>query len=180
MNFDTERFQKCVNEKSIVRLKAMDLALENWWYLWFRDVMDSLVPYKRWKKSQRNLEKGDICLLMYDKKVGSPKYRICRVSEIYPDAQGDVRTVRIQMRPRDQREDSLPYLAKDLVSQDVSVQRLVLILPVRDQRVEDDQGRGGGAKLHSVMTHIQQEQDMWTLMPGDSDPSDHSHWLSLV
>ena len=180
MNFDTERFQKCVNEKSIVRLKAMDLALENWWYLWFRDVMDSLVPYKRWKKSQRNLEKGDICLLMYDKKVGSPKYRICRVSEIYPDAQGDVRTVRIQMRPRDQREDSLPYLAKDLVSQDVSVQRLVLILPVQDQRVEDDQGRGGGAKLHSVMTHIQQEQDMWTLMPGDSDPSDHSYWLSLV
>ena len=79
------------------------------------------------------MAEGDICLLMYDSKLTKPTYRICRIKRTYPDNKGVVRTVRVQCRPRDARDSTLPYHPKELISQDVPIQRLVLILPKADQ-----------------------------------------------
>ena len=94
-----------------------------------REVFNSLMPYRRWCKAYPNLSVGDICLLMTDSKVSHPTYRLCRIAEVFPDINGLVRTVRILSRPRDTRESSLPYQVKELTSQTVSVQRLVLVMP---------------------------------------------------
>ena len=98
-----------------------------------REVFNSLMPYRRWSKAYPNLSVGDICLLMTDSKVSHPTYRLCRIAEVFPDINGLVRTVRILSRPRDTRESSLPYQVKELTSQTVSVQRLVLVMPVSEQ-----------------------------------------------
>ena len=100
--------------------------------------MGSMIPYKRWRVEKENIAVGDICFLMTDTKVGSPGYRLCRVEAVFPDSNGVVRTVKVAMRPRDSRELLLPYKSKDLWLTDVSVQRLVMVLPFKEQGSKED------------------------------------------
>ena len=67
-----------------------------------------LVPYRRWKVQHRNLQIGDIVLVSYPCKFGKGEYRLARVSAVFPDTYGVVRTVSVKMRPRDSREKVLP------------------------------------------------------------------------
>ena len=73
-------------------------------------------------------------MLKSDAKMLKPTYKLCKVCKVYPDEHGIVRTVRVLSRPRDVREPSLPYSPKQLVGQDVPIQRLVLILPLDQQK----------------------------------------------
>ena len=57
------------------------------------------------------------------------KYLICRITETFPDPAGLVHTVQVQHRPVNSKEKSLPYKHKDLVSEVLPVQRLVLLCP---------------------------------------------------
>ena len=129
---DPERFDQAP-DKFVMRLKMMEQYFNTWWKHWYSQVFDSLIPYRRWKESKPNLEVGDICLLMYKGKLVPALYRMCRIIETYPDDLGDVRTVRVEARPRDSRDPTLPYVSKDLVEMTVSVQRLVLLLPKSEQ-----------------------------------------------
>lgn len=43
-----------------------------------------------------------------------------------------MRTVNVNLRPRDSRDKALPYKAKAPVTMKVGVQRLVLIVPAED------------------------------------------------
>ena len=133
VEFDPNKFVSD-NDKLVIRQKACDEILIVWWEQYMREVFDSLAVYKRWKKEQKNLEIGDICFLMTKSNLGAPAYRLCRVVECFPDAKELVRSVRVEMRPRDSRDVGLPYVSKGLVSQVVSVQRLVLVLPFEDQK----------------------------------------------
>ena len=63
---------------------------------------------------------------------------MCRIQEVFPDSNGQVRTVKVGMRPRDSRELLLPYKSKDLWLTDVSVQRLVVVLPAAEQGVPEN------------------------------------------
>ena len=109
------------------RLSYMDTLFVQWWHKFYVDSFDQLFKYPKWYKETDNLKPGDVCLLKTVPKVGKPEYRLCRVSETYPDSSGVVRTVKIYMRPRDSREKSLPYRAKGMLTMDMSVQRLVLL-----------------------------------------------------
>ena len=94
---DVENFQS--------RCKYVRELLDLCWKMWFNQVFPSLLPYDRYKgtKQYRNLKTGDICLLKYDGKVcGS--YRFCRVEDVKPDQNCDVRTVVIAMRPQNRIE----------------------------------------------------------------------------
>ena len=79
-----------------------------------------------------NLSPGDICCIKYDKKVGKADYRLCQVVKATKDEKGLVRTVTVQMRPRDSREKTLPYKSKDMVNMETDVNRLVLITPASE------------------------------------------------
>ena len=66
------------------------------------------------------------------------EYRLARVKEVHPDAHGIVRTATVFMRPRDSREkvtNEPPYLkSKPPFELKLGVQRLVVMLPVEEQR----------------------------------------------
>ena len=129
---------KQITDNCVEREELIDRVFANWWDLWMKEVFDSLFPYKRWKDLHPNLQIGDICMLVHDAKLGRCGTRICRVVDVHPDPKGVVRTVTIESRPRDSREKSLPYNHKDLVTQKVSIQRLILILPYSQQHVASD------------------------------------------
>ena len=102
------------NHNHAQRQRHMDFVFAEWWQLWMKDVLTGLFPYKKWKAEQYNLREGDICYLMFDSKLGAPTYRLCKVTQVFPDSQNLVRTVEVALRPRDSREKSLPYVHKDL------------------------------------------------------------------
>ena len=85
----------------------------------------------------RNLQQGDICLLLYESKIVA-NYRLCRVIEAVPSNDGRVRTVTVGYLPRKSRRQVV-YHPVPLESKEVYVQRLVLILPVEEQLTTNDQ-----------------------------------------
>ena len=118
------------SQKFAKRFAFIQNCFEEWWRNWYDQVFDSLVPMAKWRQKERNLAKGDIILVKNDPKDAPGVYRYGVVLEVHPDTQGLVRTATVGMRPRDAREKSLPYLAKDLWQSKVSAQRIVVILPV--------------------------------------------------
>ena len=116
------------NNRLTRRLKFIEELQVTWWQLWFQQVWHSLVPRNRWKEVSRNLSEGDICLKMWEQKMGKPRYVICRVVNTEPDQAGVVRSVTVESRPKNSRESSLPYRSVELQKERVSVQRLVLLM----------------------------------------------------
>lgn len=103
-----------------------------WWNMWLTQCFSSLLPFPKWTERSRNLRPGDICVIKYDNQVRKADYRLCRVNQTYPDEKGLVRTVDVEMRPRDSRDKSLPYVPKTLKVLKTGVNRLVMITPVEE------------------------------------------------
>ena len=115
------------------RLRMVDEIHKQWWAKWYRDVFTGLLPLPRWKSRSKNLQKDDICLLGFSNKFAPGTYRLCRVTQTFPDSMGMVRDVEVVIRPTKTNEASLPYVPRELTSMKVSVQRLILISPVEEQ-----------------------------------------------
>ena len=131
-----EHGQDLVEEFSTVsqHMVAMEQAFLNWWRMWFDQVWESLVPYKKWRVQHRNVQVGDIVLLQYVSKVAAPTYRYGRVLSVEPDSHGVVRSVTVGTRSRRGKEEkSGDYQPRHLDRQLVPVQRLVMLLPVEEQ-----------------------------------------------
>ena len=79
----------------------------------------------------RNLQPGDICLLLYESKIVA-NYRLCKVIKAVPSDDGQVRTVTVGYLPRKALRQVV-YHPVPLQSKEVAVQRLVLIMPVEEQ-----------------------------------------------
>jgi len=109
--------------------------LDKWWSLWIRQVWPHLIPCKKWRSESRNVEVGDICLLFFPGSL-TGQYKLVRVVETFPDANGLVRTVSIIYRKRNAREKPEEINKKGLVKEKVGVQRLVVIQPAN--KVEED------------------------------------------
>ena len=141
---DPERYDD-MPSKYVARLKMVEKQFDVWWQAWYRVMFDHMIPYKKWKTERPNLEVGDLCFLKYQGGMAPADYRRCKVTKLYPDTNGLVRTVQVMAWPRDCRNAVLPYNNKGLVAMDVSVQRLVLLLPVSEQGLDNptDNSRAG-------------------------------------
>ena len=59
-------------------------------------------------------------------------YRIARVSKVFPDDKGLVRTVEIEYRPRNRGESARVYVPKPPTKEVVHVQKLSMLQPVNE------------------------------------------------
>ncbi len=111
--------------------------LDTWWKLWKQQGFPTLLPYARLKDAQRhrNIEKGDICLVMYENQVKAT-YRLCRVLETVESKDDLVRTVKIGFRPRRAVTGKPAYERTALEELEVAVQRLVLLVPANEVGAE--------------------------------------------
>ena len=126
------------NEESVTKRQLLMKELEDtWWRMWIVQALPLLVPFKKWRIEKRSVQKDDIVLVLYDRKVAKGVYRLGRVVAVLPDVHGRVRTVTVGMRPKNAREDVLPYVPKALEEITVGVQRIAVIFPVEEQGVGD-------------------------------------------
>ena len=122
------------SDKYAKAVKLIEEIEEDWWDKWYSQVFDSLLPYRKWRKVERNFKIGDVCALRYENKLKPKKsdYRLCRVSRVEVDNKGLVRTVWVHMRKKDARTRGLPYDGANLVELKTGIQRLVLICAADD------------------------------------------------
>ena len=81
---------------------------------------------------KKNLEVGDVVMMSYANNL-KDDYRLARIVAVHPDSRGLVRTVTISYRKRDKRETVREYKNKPLVREQVSVQRLSMLVPASEQ-----------------------------------------------
>ena len=152
-----------VQEESLVdKLYAQDHLVRAWWDEWYQRVFRSLVPYQKWKFSRRNVQEGDVVLVLYPGKIAKGDFRLARVTGVKVDDSGHVRTATVALRPRNKREKALPYRAKALTLMTVAVQRLVVILPAEEQeeqrrRQEEEEARMQEAGLPPLKETLEEE-----------------------
>ena len=108
------------------RLAYIQSVHTEWWRRWIEDVLPTLIPCRRWKSQKRNLEVGDVVMMVYKGNMVDD-YRLAKVMQVYPDVKGLVRTVQVGYRRKDRREKPEIYKSKPLSLEQVGVQRLALL-----------------------------------------------------
>ena len=111
------------DERYCQRLAYVSQVEEDWWKRWYRQVLPTLFPYKRWKRKQNNLCVGDIVLLHYPGHF-KDDYTLAKVTQVHPDEDDLVRVVTVSYRKRNPRESLTQYKSKPLISEKVAVHRL--------------------------------------------------------
>ena len=119
-----------VDPKAI--LSDKEQLVRRWWKEWERKVFPTLMPRRKWHHQHRNVVPGDIVLIQYKSKV-TTVWKLGRVSEVFPDRHGVVRTCEVVFCPRQRGEKLLPYKTKQLHSLRTAVQRLCVLLPKEEQ-----------------------------------------------
>ena len=96
------------------RLSYVSSVYDSWWSRWIRQVLPTLVPIRRWRKYKKNLSVGDVVMIEYSNAI-KDDYRVGRIVKTHPDQSGKVRTVTVEYRKRDVREDARSFRSKPLM-----------------------------------------------------------------
>ena len=120
------------NSSCTTRLAYVTELYNSWWEAWIQQVLPTLMPIRKWKRRCKNLCIGDVVMLYYEGNL-KDDYRLARVMQVHPDKSGLVRTVTIGYRRRNKNEKAEVYMKKPLVLEQVSVQRLCLLVPKDEQ-----------------------------------------------
>ena len=121
-------------EEIFRKLPIQEQVVWEWWLEWTRLCFPSLMPRTKWKRDEQNARIGDTPLLKFSSKFAAPSFRLCRVSGVKEDEEGVVRTCKITMRPQRKGESGrTAYKYKKPSPFKVGVQRLAIILPVKEQ-----------------------------------------------
>ena len=110
------------------RLAKLETFVEQWWARWQQDAFSMFTPRKKWQVEHRNMQQGDVVLLLSNKKLGPASYQLAVVREVIPDHLGVIRTVIIGLPSRKRRGGVVRCDEMRM-----AVQRLAVILPVEEQ-----------------------------------------------
>jgi hypothetical protein len=132
------------SDKPLLRLQYVEETVSQWWHQFATQNFSSLVPRQKWYFERRNIACGDVVLVQYEGKYKPATYRLGVVTEVQTDSDGMVRTVWVEYSLLAELPYSVRLAYKGITKKKikVSVQRLVLILPVEER--DTDGGRVEG------------------------------------
>ncbi|XP_033112733.1 uncharacterized protein LOC117113494 [Anneissia japonica] len=103
------------------RLRFVQRLTDQFWQKWTQDYFLTLTVRKKWHVEHRKLKKGDV--VVKEENVNRGQWRLGRVSEVYPDSRGLVRSVELKTTSESGRSSQVKR----------AVQRLILLIPVEQQ-----------------------------------------------
>ena len=123
-----------LSDKPLHRLQYVEECTAQWWGQYMAQNFSSLVPRQKWFYERRNMVVGDVVLLQYEGKCRPATYRLAVVVSVEVASDGLVRTVTVEYSLLAELPASERLLYKGVTKKRVrvSVQRLVLILPVEE------------------------------------------------
>ena len=89
----------------------------------------TLLIRQKWHTEKRNLSVGDVCMLR-DTNCFRGEWRLCRVSEVYPDNHGRVRNVQVKVTSK--QDSKLSYKPGTPNYLNRHVCNLILLVPAED------------------------------------------------
>ena len=112
------------------RWRRVQYLANLFWDKWKKEYVLQMQERQKWLKQRRNLQKGDIVLVL-DDNLPRSQWKVARVAETYPSVDGLVRKVKVQLgdpglSESGKRTKAFSYLERP-------VQKLVLLLEV-DQK----------------------------------------------
>ena len=114
-------------ENPHIRKSYVDELKATWWYQYKVQCFELLLPTRKWIDVKPNLRMGNIVLIQYSSKTLPGKYRLGRILHVEVGADGLVRTCALRYHICDVATSSTRKEVR------FPAQRLVLILPVRQQ-----------------------------------------------
>jgi hypothetical protein len=78
------------------RWRRIQYLANLFWERWKKEFLLQLQERSKWCKTKRNLHKGDIVLVL-DENLPRSLWKVAKVTEVYPSADGLVRKVRVQL-----------------------------------------------------------------------------------
>ena len=173
-------------ERLAARVQAVESRVQSWWSRFFKDVFPLLVPRPKWKQEHRDVELGDVVLVLFLTKHDKNKYRLGRVLELHPDARGKVRVVTVGVRNK-QRAIGEPHdvCTAGLRTFQAPVQRLVVVLPAEEQPREiveplhraQHGGDAGAQEEDQLQEHLVEQEALGgqevPLQEGGAQDSEH-------
>ena len=114
------------------RGELVTTIVDQFWVHWVQLFAPSLVYRKKWHEKQRNLQVGDVVLVL-DKDAFKGSYRLAVVDEVHPGKDGLVRNVLVSYKNYKAGEKIHTYKGAKFTSVLRSCHRLVLLVPVEEQ-----------------------------------------------
>ena len=93
---------------------------------------------------------NDIVLLQEDSAFRA-EWRLARVTEVYPDRRGNVRNVQVQVKP--QQDSTVNYKPSKGYELNRHVSRLIVLVPVEEQDVQEDTTEDSSDSWKEVYKH---------------------------
>ena len=119
------------DDKVLTRLAYVQKVEQAWGKKWIKSVFPTLLPNNKWRNEERNLNVGDVVMIKFPR-MKVAEYKLGRVVKVHYDRNGLVRSVTVNYRVKDAREDN--YVCKPRLKEEImGVQRLVCLLPVEEQ-----------------------------------------------
>ena len=114
------------------RFLMVQHTVSTFWKIWRKLYFPSLLIRKKWHTGKRNLREQDVVMYNEDS-IFRGKWRLALVEEVFPDDQGRVRNVKLDIKdPVDGDPDSYRRQKHHYVTRHAS--KLVVLLPVEEQR----------------------------------------------
>ena len=114
---------------TLQRFHLIQQIAASFWSQWMKTAAPGLILDDKWQTRGRNLQPGDIVLIMEDSAIKA-EYRLAMVDEVFTGVDGLVRKVKVSYRRYKVGEVGVKYTGSTCQSVIRPVQRLVLILPV--------------------------------------------------
>jgi len=117
---------------TIPRLSEVNRIVGRFWSKWMELCRPALLTEKKWNTDVRNLEVGDVVLVLDNDPV-SRQYKLAKVCEVKTGKDGKVRSAQVEYRKFKTNEiGTLKYSGSSPIKVTRCCQRLVLIVPVEE------------------------------------------------
>ena len=108
------------------RFLLVQAITNQFWTIWRKLYFPSLVVRQKWHVERRNIMVNDVCLLK-DPNAYRGEWRLCVVTEVFPDRRGKVRNVEVMVKPR--QGGSVNYITTKPIYLNRHVCNLIVIVP---------------------------------------------------
>ena len=99
------------------------------WKVWTSLYFPTLLVRKKWHHWNRNMKVGDICMLQ-DPNNFRNEWRLCKVSDTFPDKHGVIRNVEVSVAPK--CDGSKVYKPQAVTKLKRHVSNLIVVVPVEE------------------------------------------------
>ena len=122
------------NANTQKRFTFVQTIVHTFWKKWNSNYFPSLILRQKWHTSHRNLKIGDVVMIQ-DSNLVRGNWKLEKVSNVYPGADGKVRRVDVQYKNLTANEPMKQYQGKGYVTVQRPVQRLVLLIPIDENKI---------------------------------------------